>query len=479
MASDTGSTPFLQSSPHESSQSQSQSRKWKSQVWDHCRTARDEDNEASELLYCSHCESNSRKKPYGSNVATNMKKHLFSVHMITVGKEVGKIQAEVVRQLEQLHLRAKTTGQSDQFDSQVLRSQLNRTIIDEALVSLIVVRNLPFAMAEWPEFHTLCQALNSQSKGVITTAHSTITKRIKESWTNHKDVVRRDLQSAVSNIHISLDIWTSPNRHLLLAICAHYTTHLLKRQKALLSLHTVAGHSGQNQFDILLPALQDYGIVRKLGAIVADNASPNNTLCAIIETHMREKEEREWRAKHWRIRCSGHIINLAVQAFLFTDVVNLEDLESYDNDEEQGDLKEEEARRAQFRLMGPLGQIHNIAIHIRGSTARTAEFLELSSRMIPLDNHTRWNSWYSMLVVALDLQSAIEKYCQNHEIELEQDKLTPEDWGRLRTIKDFLEPFHSATLYTEGDCAAIDRVLFTMDVLIKHFQLSLVSKIFS
>ena len=172
-------------------------------------------------------------------------------------------------------------------------------MINEALLTLIVVRNLPFAIVEWPEFHALCQALNSQSEGVITTAHSTITKKLKGSWANYKDVVRRDLQSAISNIHISLDIWTSPNRHLLLAICAHYTTHLLKRQKALFALRTVAGHSGQNQFNILLPVLQDYDIIQKLGAIVADNASPNNTLCEIIESHMLVKEDQEWKAKHW------------------------------------------------------------------------------------------------------------------------------------------------------------------------------------
>ena len=63
-----------------------------------------------------------------------------------------------------------------------------------------------------------------------------------------------------------------------------------------------------------------------------------------------------------------------------------------------------------------------------------------------------------MLVVALELRPAIKKYCQNHESELEDDELTPEDQRRLRTIKDFLEPFQLATLYTEGDCAVIDRV---------------------
>jgi hypothetical protein len=158
-------------------------------------------------------------------------------------------------------------------------------------------------------------------------------------------------------------------------------------------------------------------------------------------------------------------------------VINIDELESYDEKEQQGETGDEKAQRTKFRLIGPLGQMHNIVIHIRGSTARIAEFLELARRIIPLDNRTRWNSWYLMLVIALELRPAVEKYCQNHESELEDDELTPEDWRRLRTIKDFLEPFQSATLYTEGDCAAIDRVLFTMDVLIKHFQLSLVSKI--
>jgi hypothetical protein len=84
---------------------------------------------------------------------------------------------------------------------------------------------------------------------------------------------------------------------------------------------------------------------------------------------MLVKEDREWKAKHWRIHCSGYIINLTVQAFLFADVINIEELELYDDEEQQGDTRDEEAKRIKFRLMGPLGQMHNIVIHIRGSTA--------------------------------------------------------------------------------------------------------------
>jgi hypothetical protein len=55
--------------------------------------------------------------------------------------------------------------------------------------------------------------------------------------------------------------------------------------------------------------------------------------------------------------------------------------------------------------------MYNIVIYIHGSTTRIAEFLELVSRIIPLDNRTRWNSWDLMLVIALELRPAIKKYC--------------------------------------------------------------------
>jgi hypothetical protein len=92
----------------------------------------------------------------------------------------------------------------------------------------------------------------------------------------------------------------------------------------------VPGHSGEDQFSILLPILQDYGIVQKLGAIIADNASTNNVLCRTIEAYYKDKEGKEWLANNWRIRCIGHIINLVVQAFLFANVMDLDELELYD-----------------------------------------------------------------------------------------------------------------------------------------------------
>src|SRR5438132_10380404 len=175
----------------------------------------------------------------------------------------------------------------------------------------------------------------------------------------------------------------------------------------------------------------------------------------------------------------GHIINLAVQGFLFHNSISAEEVKSYDELEKRGELKDIERVKRKFRLLGPLGKLHNIIVDIRSSANRTAEFLALTTRMVPLDNRTRWNSWYNSLVVANELAAAIDTYTKDHWADLEDDFITPEDWAKLRTIEKFLKPFHTATLKLEGHKATLENMLFTMDVIVKYFQDSLVSIFFS
>lgn len=108
-----------------------------------------------------------------------MKNHLTRAHKIIVEKTTRKIQATVVQQLRQLYLQAEVSSQTDEIDTQVFQSYLNQEVINKALVSLIIIRNLPFRMVEWPKFHTLYQTLNPESKDLITTAHSQVIKKIK------------------------------------------------------------------------------------------------------------------------------------------------------------------------------------------------------------------------------------------------------------------------------------------------------------
>jgi hypothetical protein len=63
-----------------------------------------------------------------------------------------------------------------------------------------------------------------------------------------------------------------------------------KYLKTLLRLRPVAGHSGDDQFDVLLSIIQDYDIVRKLGAIIGNNSGTNDTLCRAIKAYLKKEE---------------------------------------------------------------------------------------------------------------------------------------------------------------------------------------------
>jgi len=66
----------------------------------------------------------------------------------------------------------------------------------------------------------------------------------------------------------------------------------------------------------------------------------------------------------------------------------------YDEQEGKGEVGDKEEKRATFWVMGPLGKLYNIIIHIRSSVGCMKEFKDLAERIIPLDNRMRWNSWF-------------------------------------------------------------------------------------
>ncbi len=74
----------------------------------------------------------------------------------------------------------------------------------------------------------------------------------------------------------------------------------------------MSDYSGKDQFSVLFPVFEYYDIVRKLGAIIADNIFLNNVLYRIIETYLDVEHKIKWKVDYWRIRCIGYIINLAV-----------------------------------------------------------------------------------------------------------------------------------------------------------------------
>jgi hypothetical protein len=145
-----------------------------------------------------------------------------------------------------------------------------------------------------------------------------------------------------------------------------------------------------------------------------------------MSLYLHEKEI-QWDFTTRRIRCIGHIINLAVQAFLFQSLIKIDQLKLYDKQEAKGEIRDKVDKRVIFRKIRPLGKLHNIVVHIQSSAGRIKEFKDLAKRMIPLDNRTRWNSWYQMLIMAIEKAGSIDTYIKNYLSTLEAEYLSLKD----------------------------------------------------
>ena len=108
----------------------------------------------------------------------------------------------------------------------------------------------------------------------------------------------------------------------MLAIVGHFTDEDSKLHAVTLALKKLEGeHSGLNQATIILDMLDDFGIRNKLGYMIMDNAASNNNLIDAIATALHE-ERVFYNARQRRLRCNDHVINLAIQTFLFEKTVD-------------------------------------------------------------------------------------------------------------------------------------------------------------
>jgi hypothetical protein len=268
-----------------------------------------------------------------------------------------------------------------------------------------------------------------------------------------------------------VDLWTSPNYLAILRVISHYISESRDLEQAVLSLLKLDGlHSRANMAGCVLKIIKDYGIASKVGYFMMDNAESNDTMMVAIAEELQEQYTLDWDPVQHRLRCNGHIINLTAQAFLFC---TLEEALDEDQNPESVYAVPTEVEMDVWRQKGPLGRLHNIIVHIQRSVQRQAEFQQLSNGLnLARDNSTRWNSWYTMLKSAMrpKAQSALRKYCGQHETDIRADCLLSADWEDLSNVQSFLRYFFDATKTTEGRTATIERILPAMDFLLEKFE---------
>ena len=84
------------------------------------------------------------------------------------------------------------------------------------------------------------------------------------------------------------------------------------------------------------------------------------------------------------------------------------------------------------------------------------------------------NLWYNIIIIAFKLKGVISKYQEEYIKEFnKEDILNVTDWKALKDIKDFLQFFKRVIKEIKGDKVTLNKVLFTIDFIVKHFKLTL------
>ncbi|KAI8404626.1 hypothetical protein FOFC_16121 [Fusarium oxysporum] len=399
-----------------------------------------------------------------------------------------------------------------------LRRVFNRQQYIESIVGLLTRRRLPFSAVKWDEMQDIILACNPAIEDLLLTSRDAAMRHITTTFDLYRPQLKAKLQASVSKIHLSTDLWTSPHRHGILAVCVRWVDNGYRLQKALLAMPECRySHSGERQATLMAEAIEEYGIAKQIGYHTGDNATSNDTCLKHLSQMLQDKYGISFHPNQRRIRCIAHIINLSLQAFLLasskealraalaaaSDVTGAEMYEQFyftlydvsaneptsrseaSEQQEQSFSKvwKGKAKRAarkppdfrddKFRgwqTIPAMRKLHNIAVWLRNSSIHSDLWEDRVSLRLGIDNDTRWNSWYKLIDNLIRRQSQIKQFLLDYDKEINDNILNSSDWDYLERTYRFLHPFASATLWAEGKNSTLSQILTIMDGLLRHYE---------
>jgi hypothetical protein len=326
-----------------------------SPAWDHGQEYRQLDNLQRKLWRCGICGS---CITLTDGTTSSAVRHLKKKHRILLRDE---------------GVESSVAGSERSEVSRGLLQEINIRDWRYWLLKWVIESHAPYRVVESESFQQMMISLSQLIRPYLVQCGSTLTNWALEEFITAQQQVVNLLANARSRIHISFDLWSSPNSYALCGIVAHFAGQDCHNHSVLIGLRRMKGaHSGENIAEVAVPVLQEYGVAANLGVFVADNAESNDTairhILAAIRPDIKDADSR-------RARCLGHIINLAAKAFLFgKDVEAFEQV--VDSVDDTTSMDSDAMKKAQltWRSKGAIGRFHNVAVFIRASPQRREAF---------------------------------------------------------------------------------------------------------
>ena len=214
-----------------------------SKVWDHtpvshCDIIR---NYQGRLIWrCRYCLKEYLESGGTKIITRHLKEHDIDISS-TQESQTTSIQSNIAEAFD----KAKEINYKRRCLSTVATEALDPAVIEQLYVQWITTCGVPFCMATILEFRALLHYLNPEIDNWLPNSIPTIQTWTLRTYKAQKQQIKRNVQSALSKAHFTVDLWTSPNSLAILGIIAHYISETGQLEHSVLALQELDGkHTG-------------------------------------------------------------------------------------------------------------------------------------------------------------------------------------------------------------------------------------------
>ncbi|XP_053575545.1 zinc finger BED domain-containing protein 6-like [Bombina bombina] len=321
--------------------------------------------------------------------------------------------------------------------------------INFKVAKMLAIDMLPFKFVEGQGFRELMQSVVPRWQ--IPSRHYFSRKGVPEI---HKIVLQnvgKQLEMSECNkVHITTDMWTSPQGADYMTVTAHWVSFAVSndsneyvssrpmrrisyRKHATLCMNSFErkNHNAANILNKLNEVINDWFLPRSLtvGFVASDNGS--NIVCALKNGQMIH------------VPCFAHILNLVVNKFL-SDSTHIHDM---------------------LNASRKICSHFHRSYHAQNSLLTLQENNNLPRHQLIIDVSTRWNSTFDMLQRLYEQRKAIIEYLMTLRKTLDGVHLTSAQWHLMSDVCKVLQPFKEATLMVSEQDASLSQVLPLISLL--------------
>jgi len=208
-------------------------------------------NHGKDVWRCKYCP-----KSYATNGGTTViKSHLAGTH------KIGQTSTRQVQiQKRQLSLEEAAINAPAYRRRRLAPGgeDLSPDVLEAMLTRVLVAGNLPLTFVKLPEFRDFCFLLNQDIESWLPGSHNTAKAWVIRQYEVQKLRIKQQISNALSKIHVSCDVWTSPNNLLILGVISLFVSSQKKLEWCVLAMKELHGeHTGVSMASQVLDVIVD------------------------------------------------------------------------------------------------------------------------------------------------------------------------------------------------------------------------------